>query len=271
MRPYEAMVIFDTGADEAAVNGVLDRALDALRAKGGNPGRVERWGRRTFAYELQHKREGYYVIIELTSEPPAVSDMERVLVLADEVLRHKVMRLPDKVAGRRAAAASSSRGGLKHGQRKQCDPGGNITRDPELRFTNTGQATSSFGLAVNRRWQIARPRSGRRSPRSSTWCAGGDGRECGREPGPRRPGDRHRSAGAAQLGDPRRGQAVQGRSGADEIGPSIRWATAQVTKNERRGPADGGKAPTSSGGGSKSGGSGGSGDAPGYGYSEEPF
>jgi len=56
MRPYETMVIFDTGADEAAVNGVLDRALAALKAKGGNAGRVERWGRRTFAYELQHKR-----------------------------------------------------------------------------------------------------------------------------------------------------------------------------------------------------------------------
>jgi len=108
VRPYEAMVIFDTGADEAAVNGVLDRGLDALKAKGGNPGRVERWGRRTFAYELQHKREGYYVVIEFTAEPPAVADMERVFVLADEVLRHKVMRIPDKVAGRRAEAAAAS-------------------------------------------------------------------------------------------------------------------------------------------------------------------
>ena len=69
---------------------------------------MERWGRRTFAYELQHKREGYYVVIEFTAEPPAVADMERVLVLADEVLRHKVIRLPDKVAGRRAAAAATS-------------------------------------------------------------------------------------------------------------------------------------------------------------------
>ncbi len=79
MRPYEVMVIFDTGADEAAVNGVLDRALEALRAKGGIPGRVERWGRRTFAYEVQHKREGYYVVIELTAEPAAVADLERML------------------------------------------------------------------------------------------------------------------------------------------------------------------------------------------------
>lgn len=108
MRPYETMVIFDTGADEAAVNGVLDRALGALKAKGGNPGRVERWGKRTFAYELNHKREGYYVVIELTAEPDAVADMERIFVLADEVLRHKVMRLPDKVAGRRAEVAASA-------------------------------------------------------------------------------------------------------------------------------------------------------------------
>ena len=113
MRPYETMVIFDAAAAEAAVNGVLERALDALQAKDGKPGRVERWGKRTFAYEVQHKREGYYVVIELTAEPPAVADMERVFVLADEVLRHKVMRLPDKVAGRRAeaAAASSSKEG----------------------------------------------------------------------------------------------------------------------------------------------------------------
>jgi small subunit ribosomal protein S6 len=110
VRPYETMVIFDTAADERAVNGVLDRAVEALKAKGGNADRVERWGRRTFAYEVQHKREGYYVIIELMAEPPAVADMERILVLADEVLRHKVIRLPDKVAGRRAAAAAATGG-----------------------------------------------------------------------------------------------------------------------------------------------------------------
>ena len=50
------------------------------------------------------------MIIELTAEPPAVGDMERVLVLADEVIRHKVIRLPDKVAGRQAAAAANAEG-----------------------------------------------------------------------------------------------------------------------------------------------------------------
>lgn len=108
MRPYETMVIFDIAAGDAAVNAVLERGLDALKAKGGQPGRVERWGKRTFAYEVAHKREGYYVVVELTAEPDAVADMERVFVLADEVIRHKVIRLPDKVAGRRAAATAGA-------------------------------------------------------------------------------------------------------------------------------------------------------------------
>ncbi len=110
MRPYETMVIFDTAVDDTAVNAVLERALDALRAKGGSPGRVDRWGKRTLAYEVNHKREGYYVVIELTAEPDAVADMERVFVLADEVVRHKVLRIPDKVAGRRAAVATAGQG-----------------------------------------------------------------------------------------------------------------------------------------------------------------
>jgi small subunit ribosomal protein S6 len=101
------MIIFDTAADDVSVNAALDRGLEALRAKGGVVGSVNRWGRRTFAYELKHKREGYYVVVELTATPDAVADMERVFVLADEVLRHKVVRLPDKVAGRRAATASA--------------------------------------------------------------------------------------------------------------------------------------------------------------------
>ncbi len=242
MRPYEAMVIFDTGADEAAVNGVLDRGLDALKAKGGNPGRVERWGRRTFAYELQHKREGYYVVIELTAEPPAVADMERVFVLADEVLRHKVMRIPDKVAGRRAeAAAASSGGGLTMANGNVVTLVGNITRDPELRFTNTGQATSSFGLAVNRRWQNRQTQEWEEATSFFDVV-------CWREMAENAAESLTKGSRVIVTGrlDQRSWETPEGdkRSKvevvADEIGPSIRWATAQVTKNERRGPGEGG-------------------------------
>jgi small subunit ribosomal protein S6 len=100
MRPYEVMVIFDAGADPSAIQGVVDRTLETIRQSGGTPGTVERWGRRPFAYEVNHRREGYYVLIELTGETQTVNDLGRLLTLADEVIRHKVIRLPDQVAGR---------------------------------------------------------------------------------------------------------------------------------------------------------------------------
>ena len=62
-------------------------------------GTVDRWGKRTLAYELTHKREGYYVVAEFTAEPKAAADLDRFLVLADEVLRHKIMRVPDEAIG----------------------------------------------------------------------------------------------------------------------------------------------------------------------------
>src|SRR5579871_298145 len=101
------MVIFDAGAEPPAIQAVVDRALDSVRGAGGNPGAVERWGRRQFAYEVNHKREGYYVLIDFSAAPEALPELDRLLSLADEVIRHKIVRIPDKVAGRTAAPAAA--------------------------------------------------------------------------------------------------------------------------------------------------------------------
>ena len=100
MRPYETMIIFDAEAEDTAVNAVLTKALDVVKTNGGAPGAVDRWGKRAFAYEMRKKREGYYVVAEFAAEPAASAELDRFLTLADEVLRHKIVRLPDKVAGR---------------------------------------------------------------------------------------------------------------------------------------------------------------------------
>ncbi|HEY7947904.1 MAG TPA: 30S ribosomal protein S6 [Acidimicrobiales bacterium] len=99
MRPYEVVIIFDTEVDESAITAVLERGLDVIRNSGGTVGTVDRWGKRTLAYEIQKKREGYYVVAEFTAEPKASADLDRLLVLADEVLRHKIMRVPDEAVG----------------------------------------------------------------------------------------------------------------------------------------------------------------------------
>jgi small subunit ribosomal protein S6 len=100
MRPYEVMIILNAALEEDAIRAQIDRAQEIIRTNGGTPNRVDRWGKRRFAYELKHQWEGYYVLIEATAEPIAMSELDRALHLADEVVRHKVIRLPDDVAGR---------------------------------------------------------------------------------------------------------------------------------------------------------------------------
>lgn len=110
MRPYEVMVILDPALEEDAIRATVGRATEVIAAAGGTPGRVERWGKRRFAYELDHRWEGYYVLVEATAEPAAMAELDRVLSLADEVIRHKVIRVPDAVVGRPQAGTAAASG-----------------------------------------------------------------------------------------------------------------------------------------------------------------
>jgi small subunit ribosomal protein S6 len=99
MRAYEVVVIFDATLEEEAIRPVLDRATAPITRDGAKV-TTDRWGKRRFAYELKHRWEGIYVLLAFEAEPAAVAELDRVLYLADEVLRHKVIRVPEKVAGR---------------------------------------------------------------------------------------------------------------------------------------------------------------------------
>jgi single-strand DNA-binding protein len=149
---------------------------------------------------------------------------------------------------------------------------GNITRDPELRFTPTGQATATFGLAVNRRWQNRQTQEWEEATSFFDVVCWREMAENASESLARGSriivtGRLEQRSWETQDGDKRSKVEVV----ADEIGPSLRWATAQVTKNERRGPGEG--APPRGGGGggadrqpANQGAGGG-----GYGFDEEPF
>jgi small subunit ribosomal protein S6 len=100
LRPYEVVIILDAGLEEEQITAVLDRTVAAVRDGGGTPGTLDRWGKRRFAYELKHRWEGYYALLECTAEPATVQALDRQLRLTDGVLRHKVIRVPDHIAGR---------------------------------------------------------------------------------------------------------------------------------------------------------------------------
>jgi single-strand DNA-binding protein len=113
---------------------------------------------------------------------------------------------------------------------------GNVTRDPELRFTPTGQATASFGLAVNRRWQNRQTQEWEEQVSFFDIVCWREMAENVAESVTRGSrvvvtGRLEQRSWETQDGEKRSKIEVV----ADEIGPSLRWATAQVTKNERSG------------------------------------
>jgi small subunit ribosomal protein S6 len=86
------MVILDPEADEQQVGAVVDRVTQILSQHDGEVSGVDRWGRRKLAYEIDRKGEGFYVVISFTAESEALSELDRVLSLADEVMRFKVVQ-----------------------------------------------------------------------------------------------------------------------------------------------------------------------------------
>jgi small subunit ribosomal protein S6 len=86
------MVILDPEADEQQVGAVVDRVSRILSQHGGEVSGVDRWGRRKLAYEIDRKGEGFYAVISFTAEAEALGELDRVLALADEVLRFKVVQ-----------------------------------------------------------------------------------------------------------------------------------------------------------------------------------
>jgi len=85
------MLILPAEADESVVSAALDRITRAVSDGGGEVGNVDRWGRRRLAFEIDKQHEGYYVVVEFTADPGVITELERILHLADEVMRFKVV------------------------------------------------------------------------------------------------------------------------------------------------------------------------------------
>jgi small subunit ribosomal protein S6 len=94
MRHYELMVILDPELEERTVAPSLDQFLNVVRQGGGTVEKVDIWGRRRLAFEINKKTEGIYAVVDLNAEPATVKELDRQLNLNEAVLRTKVIR-PD--------------------------------------------------------------------------------------------------------------------------------------------------------------------------------
>ncbi len=107
MRAYELMIIFKSDADESSIQTFVNRLEKMANDDGATLEKLDKWGVKRFAYEMNKVREGFYVVLEFLS-PGALSEIDRTLRLADEVIRHKFIRLPLDEAHRRGLAGATA-------------------------------------------------------------------------------------------------------------------------------------------------------------------
>lgn len=91
-RRYELVLIVDPRLDEQAITATIDRFVGIITDGGGEAINVDHWGRRKLAYEIKHLEDGYYVLADVVADPVTMTELDRVLKLADEVMRHRILR-----------------------------------------------------------------------------------------------------------------------------------------------------------------------------------
>ena len=93
MRNYELMTIHRPELADEDYRTLVNETEEFLRSRGSTISDTDLWGKRRFAYEIKHLNEGYYSVLKFSADPEVVDDLDRVLSLADLVIRHKIFHL----------------------------------------------------------------------------------------------------------------------------------------------------------------------------------
>jgi small subunit ribosomal protein S6 len=100
---YEILLMLDPEAPESRHDEIVQRARDLVERGGGTWDRHDPWGRRKLAYEIKHKDEGVYHLLEFTCEPATLDELSRVLKIDEAVIRHLPVRRVQPGLGRPVA------------------------------------------------------------------------------------------------------------------------------------------------------------------------
>jgi small subunit ribosomal protein S6 len=94
-RVYEILFIADPNLGDTEVDALAEQVQGFVEKDGGRVEKVEKWGKKRLAYEVQRHREGHYVLIVAESTGPLVSEVERRLKVTDGVIRYLTVRVDD--------------------------------------------------------------------------------------------------------------------------------------------------------------------------------
>src|SRR5438445_5470022 len=96
MRDYEVLYIVRADLDDDKVQDVVKRVNTLIERSGGALEQTSLWGKRKLAYEVKHQKEGSYVLQDFKIGPDRVPELESALKITEEVLRHLIVRKPEK-------------------------------------------------------------------------------------------------------------------------------------------------------------------------------
>jgi len=98
LRDYEVLYIVRADFDDDKVQDAVKRVNTLIQRSGGTADRTNLWGKRKLAYEVKHQKEGSYVLQDFKLDPNRVPELEAGLKITEEVLRHLIVRKPEKAA-----------------------------------------------------------------------------------------------------------------------------------------------------------------------------
>ncbi len=96
MKAYELLFIVAPTIDEETRENVMSRVETAITATEGEIDDIDLWGKRKFAYEIDHMAEGDYTLIDFHTDPQSIAELDRVLRIHDAVVRHMIVSRPDR-------------------------------------------------------------------------------------------------------------------------------------------------------------------------------
>jgi len=105
LRDYEVLYIVRADFDDEKVQDAVRRVNTLIERSGGTAERTNLWGKRKLAYEVKHQNEGAFVLQDFQLEPERVPELEAGFKITEEVLRHLIVRKPEKAAPAPAPAA----------------------------------------------------------------------------------------------------------------------------------------------------------------------
>ena len=97
MRDYEVLYIVRADLDDDKVQETVKRVNTLIERSGGVVERTNLWGKRKLAYEVKHQKEGAYILQDFQFAPERVPELEAAFKITEDVLRHLIVRKPEKV------------------------------------------------------------------------------------------------------------------------------------------------------------------------------